>query len=1037
MDAAAGRHWLLYRPRLAAARAAAPGFPAPRPCYNDATFLHWAAGAVFHRPEAGIAALSHCGSTTPAAAAVQSPIPGSFLLASKGMSLMSPMMAIACAAMLVSGNEAVSANGAAASDRLPKIAFEKYTLPNGLQVILHQDHATPIVGVNVWYHVGSKNEKPGRTGFAHLFEHMMFQGTKHYNADFFGPLQKAGGKLNGSTSSDRTNYWETVPSNYLELALWMESDRMGFLLDAMTQEKLDNQRSVVKNERRQSYENRPYGLAFETILAAAFPPDHPYSWPTIGSMVDLDAASRDDIADFFRRYYNPANASLCIAGDFQPETAKRLVEKYFGPIPASPKIEKMKPQIPTLEKAVRLRMTDRVSLPRVYMVWHTTEMFAPDDAALDVLADVLGGGKPSRLFKSLVRDKQIAQDASAYQDSEELAGMFFVVATARPGHTLAELEAAILAEIRKLQDEPPTAEEVAQAVSRREAHMVHALASVSEFGGRADRLNMYNVYTGDPGYMSKDFERYLKVEPAAVQEVAKKYLHDKLVTLSVTPGKSQKIEPDPRATAEKARVEMAKKISRERLPAAAPIAEDADRTTLPKAAAEVQFHLPPIHRRQLANGMKLLVVENHKLPLVHVHVLLPSGRASDPPQKLGLASLMAAVWDEGTKTRSSEQIADALAGMGANLSLSADWDHCVARLDTLKRHLPRALDVANDVLQNPAFPADELKREQAQALGRLMQVRDEPNALANIAVLGTLYGQSHPYGRPPYGTPASLRSIGCDDLKAFYAGHIRPEQATAIVVGDVTADEIAAALDKTLGAWKSSGDAVATAYPAPPAAKPTRIILVDKPGAAQSVISVCQLGTFRTAPDYFPLVVMNSVLGGQFSSRLNMNLREDKGYTYGARTSFDWRVHQPGTYVASASVQTAVTAPALVEFLKEFEGIAGTKPVAAEELEFNRTYLTRGYPSGFETSGGVAGQLETLVSFSLSDDYFNTVVPKINAVTAADVRRAAEAHLHLDRLAIVVVGDRAKIQAALAKLPAGKGLQTVQFDEQFRIVPAK
>ncbi|MCR4412322.1 MAG: insulinase family protein, partial [Thermoguttaceae bacterium] len=527
---------------------------------------------------------------------------------------MSPLMAFAIGTMLTSAPEEPAAS---VDSRIPEIAFEKYTLPNGLEVILHEDHSTPIVGVNVWYHVGSKNERPGRTGFAHLFEHMMFQGSKHYDRDYFGPLQQAGGRLNGSTNQDRTNYWETVPSNYLELALWMESDRMGFLLPAMTQEKLDNQRDVVKNERRQSYENRPYGLAYETLLAAAFPPDHPYSWPTIGSMADLNAASRDDVADFFRRYYHPGNASLCIAGDFDPAEAKRLVAKYFGPIPAGPKVEKLRPRPAQPKGERRIRMTDRVGLPRLYLLWPTVPMYAADEAELEILADVLSGGKTARLDKALVREKQIAQDIQAFQNSQEIAGGMMIIATARPGHSLAELESAIQAEIDRLRAEPPSKEEVERAINRLEAQLIRSLESVSDFGGRADRLNMYNVFTGDPGYLKKDFARYVKVDPAGVQRVARQYLGTDRVVLEVTPGRETKITPDPRVEAEEARNRLAQSLRETRLPPAQEVPEDAARQSLPGAGPPPRFTLPPIRRGRLANGIEVLVVENHELPTVN------------------------------------------------------------------------------------------------------------------------------------------------------------------------------------------------------------------------------------------------------------------------------------------------------------------------------------------------------------------------------------------------------------------------------------
>ncbi|MBN2579722.1 MAG: insulinase family protein [Pirellulales bacterium] len=944
------------------------------------------------------------------------------------MKLLKPIVLIA---LLLAANLATAASG------IPAVPFEKYTLPNGLQVILHVDHSTPIVSVNVWYHVGSKNERPGRTGFAHLFEHMMFQGSKHHDTDYFAPLQEAGGNINGSTNQDRTNYFETVPANYLELALWMEADRMGFLLPAMSQEKLDNQRDVVKNERRQSYENRPYGLVQETILAAIYPAEHPYSWPTIGSMADIDNASREDVAGFFRRYYHPANASLCIAGDFDPAVAKRLVAKYFGPIPAGPKVEKISPMPARLKEAKRIRMADRVGLPRLYLAWPTVPYFAPDEPALDVLADVLTAGKTSRLEKTLVREKQLAQEVMAGQMSQEIAGMFMIVATARPGHTLEELEAAILDEIRRVQQQPPTGEEVTRTVNRLETQLIRSLETVHGHGGRADTLNLYNVLTGDPGYQSKEFERYLKVTPTDVQRAAEKYLGPVYLALEVVPGKETKIEPDLRIALAEQQAKLAAGGTEPASPPETDVADQSPWKALPSPGPTPKLNLPPFHREKLSNGMELLVVEKHALPTVALNLVFPVGRTAEPPSKLGLAGLTAAVWDEGTKTRTAEQIADELAGLGASLSCSTDWNTSAVRLFTLKRHLPAALAVYADVLRNPVFPERELAREKNILLGRLIQARNEPTILAMLAVGPTLYGPDHPYGQPPFGTPKTLASLAQADLADFYRGHFRPEQATLIAVGDVTPAELTAELEKALGGWKSeAADLPQEQLPPLPAPKPTRIVLVDKPGSAQSVITVAQVGPQRTSPDYYALSVMNTLFGGQFMSRLNMNLREAKGYTYGARSTFDWRIRQPGPFLAYSSVQTAVTAPALTEFLKEYRGITGAQPVQPAELDFGKAYLVRAFPADFETSGQIAGHLETLVEFRLPDDYFNAYIPRIDAVTADDVIDAAKKHIDLDRQAIIIVADRENVEPELRKLPAGKNLEAVRFDDNFRLVPA-
>ena len=434
---------------------------------------------------------------------------------------------------------------------LPPIKITEFTLANGLRVVLHEDHSTPIVAVNIWYHVGSKNEVPGRTGFAHLFEHMMFQGSKHYDKDYFGPLQEAGGTLNGSTNTDRTNYWEVVPSNFLELALWLESDRMGYLPDAMTEEKLNNQRDVVKNEKRQNYDNRPYGLVSAKIAETIFPPDHPYHWLTIGSLEDLSAASMDDVKDFFRRFYTPNNASLVLAGDINPGQARKLVEKYFGPLPRGPEKQSVSASMPGLQKTVRVTMEDRVSLPRIYITWNSTPQYTKDEPALDTVATIMTSGKGSRLYKSLVYEKQIAQDVSASNNTRELAGLFQIVVTAKPGKSLQELESAVNAEIEKLKTEAPSAEEMERAFNVRESSLIYGMQTVGGFGGKSDQLNLYSTYIGRPNYFQEDIQRYASVTADDVTTAAKTFLTDKRLVLTVIPRAKGKTTGESSATSTK------------------------------------------------------------------------------------------------------------------------------------------------------------------------------------------------------------------------------------------------------------------------------------------------------------------------------------------------------------------------------------------------------------------------------------------------------------------------------------------------------
>ncbi|HYY59386.1 MAG TPA: insulinase family protein, partial [Pyrinomonadaceae bacterium] len=623
---------------------------------------------------------------------------------------------------------------------LPPINFTDSRLDNGLRVILHEDHSTPIVAVNIWYHVGSKNEVPGRTGFAHLFEHMMFQGSKHYDNDFFVPLQEAGGTLNGSTNSDRTNYWEVVPSNFLELALWLESDRMGHLLDALTEEKLSNQRDVVKNEKRQNYDNRPYGLVGEQIAATMYPPAHPYHWLTIGSLEDLNAASLEDISDFFRRFYTPNNASLVIAGDIEPAEVHRLVEKYFAPVRRGPALEPVVATLPFLESEIRVTMEDRVALPRIYMSWHAVAAWAVDDAELDTLSAVLAGGKGSRLYKSLVYEQQIAQDVTAFNNSREIAGQFQIVATAKPGRSIEELEQAINHELDKIKrDAPPTLEEMERAYNARESSFVYSLQTVGGFGGRSDQMNLYAVFLNDPGYFQQDLERYRSVTAPEVSRAADTYLTDKRMVLAVKPGMrdgkqssagapapagpSNAIPPPAQQTAAPqipgTQSTTATPTSGAATAAATPVKQEAssvDRAagareqtkaeaaaTTPAGAAppatvahsgihskheeqarlgglyappepkpDPLFALPLIQRRKLSNGLEVVIVEHHDLPVVTLNVVLRTGAAADPPGSAGLASTTASLLDEGTTTRSALEISNELAAIGARLGTGAD-----------------------------------------------------------------------------------------------------------------------------------------------------------------------------------------------------------------------------------------------------------------------------------------------------------------------------------------------------------------------------
>ena len=875
------------------------------------------------------------------------------------------------------------------------IAFEKHTLSNGLDLILHEDHSIPMAAVNLWYHVGSQNEEPERTGFAHLFEHLMFEGSKHHDREYFLPLQEVGANINGSTSTDRTNYYENVPSEYLELALWLESDRMGYLLDAVDQKRLDVQRDVVKNERRQSYENRPYGLAGQEIRKALFPPNHPYHWQTIGSQEHLDAASLDDVHEFFKRFYAPNNASLSIAGDIDMQTAKSLAEKYFGDLQPVTPVSRLQRWQPQLDGEIRISLEDQVQLQRIFFAWIGPPRFDPDEAPLDVLMSILGEGRSSRLHRSLVYEKQIARDAGAYYAAMDIAGELRIDATIVPGGDIAEVERALFQEVDRVRSQPPGAEEVQRAINRIEAHYVRQLESVGGFGGRADLLNYFNVFTGDPGRLNTDLGRYLTVTPADVQRVARAYLTEGRVRLVVSPRDAVATSPS-----------------------------EVDRTVQPGPSRPSQFS-PPIPRRlQIAGGLDVVVVEKRNVPVVAAGVYFPGGAVNDPQDRSGLTSLAGRLLTEGTRSRSSIQIADEGDFIAARPSVGVDRENLMISTEALVRHWPKALDLLADIILNPVFPEAELERVRRERLTDLSRLRDDANAIANRVENGLLYGRDTPHGQPISGREASIAALTREELVQQHDRLILQGRPTFLIVGDVDAEEAAHQIEAAFGDWRFEGTIPESSH-SDASRQPGTIYLVDKPGAAQSVISASQLVGPRVQTDYVPMVVMNMVFGGQFTARLNMNLREDKGYTYGYRSGFDWRRTRSG-FSAGGAVQTAVTKEALAETLKEYHDLHANRPVGADEFEKAQLGLIRGFPPSFETPSQVLRRLLDLVHFGLPDNYLTDYVQSLEAVNLEDLHRVAEAQVDPESLTVVVVGDRATIEPGLREL----GLPVVNLDHE-------
>ncbi len=892
---------------------------------------------------------------------------------------------------------------------LPTIKFEKYTLPNGLVVILSEDHRLPLVSTNIWYHVGPANELPGRTGFAHLFEHMMFEGSKHVPGNSHIRFLEAAGAsdLNGTTDFDRTNYFETIPSNQLELALWLESDRMGYLPDKLDQASLTNQQDVVRNERRQSIENSPYGIVEEGVFHMLFPKSHPYHADVMGSHADIQAAKLEDVRNFFKLYYAPNNASLAIVGDFDSAQAKQLVEKYFGPLKRGAPVPKIAAVTPPITAERRAVIHDQVELPRVYMAWLTSPIFKPGDADADLASDILGGGKSSRLYKKLVYEKQIALDVSASQQSLILGSVFEIVVTARPGHTAGEMEKAIDEELAAFRKSGPTAVELERARNGTETGMIQGLERLGGFGGVADRLNEYNHYLGNPGYFPQDVRRYESATTESIRAFAEAQLKPTArVVVYGIPGKPD-LGPDVPTPPNQ---QKGKSTGGE-----AVNADAAWRDNPPKPAPARELNLPAPDGFKLSNGLTVYYHYRPGLPVASANLVFNTGSGANPVDKPGLASFTANMLQQGTAARNATQIADEAALLGTALSSGASMDSSSVASSSLTNNFPGVLDLISDIVLHPTFPPDEVERRRASRLAAFADERSDPDTILARTSVSALFGPRNPFGYDNSGTEPSIKAMTREDMMNFWKANYVPNNAALVVTGSIPIDDLKALAQSKFGAWKSGEFSV------PPIGVPdttkAKIIIVDRPGAQQTQLRLLQLGVARSNPDYPALEVMNSELGGLFSSRINLNLREQHGYTYGAASFFVYR-RSLGYFGAGGGMRTDATAPAVTEILKEIRRMIDTR-MTPEELSLAKDSQSRSLPGIFETSGGEAGALSEIFVYNLARDYFSTLPEKLNAVTAEDAEAVARKYLHPDQLILVCVGDRAKIEPELVKLDLG------------------
>jgi zinc protease len=871
------------------------------------------------------------------------------------------------------------------------IPYEKFVLDNGVTLIVHEDHKAPIVAVNVWYHVGSKNEKEGKTGFAHLFEHLMFNGSEHYNDDYFKPFDRVGATgMNGTTDFDRTNYFQEVPKNALDMALWMESDRMGHLLGAIDQARLDEQRGVVQNEKRQS-ENEPYGKVFTTAFRNIYPAGHPYSWPVIGYMEDLEAASLEDVQEWFREYYGAANAVLVVAGDVEPQQVRERVEHYFGHITAGPPLTKQDVWIPNVEGVHRQSMQDRVPQARVYKIWQMPEIGHPEATNLDLVAGILSEGKTSRLYKRLVFDDQIASDVAAFAFPLEISGLFGVIATAMPGQDLAAVDAAIEEEVARFLAEGPTADELERIVTTRKAGFIRGIERVGGFGGKSDILAQNEVYLGDPGFYKTTLARWQAADGAALKAVANKWMAKGHYALEVHPF-------DEYGATE----------------------NTVDRSAIPAPGPAPAVAFDDFERFELANGLRVVLAQRGAVPVVNLRMMVNAGYAADQFSLPGTANLAMDMLDEGTANRSALEISDELSLLGATLEVGSNLDVSTVSMSALKEKLPGSLDLFADVILNPVFPDQDYARLQKQQLAAIAQEKVQPIGMALRVFPKLIYGEGHAYSMPftGSGTEESVARIDTGGLKEFHASFFKPNNATLVVVGDVSRDELQPLLEKQFKGWTSGNVPQKNIAPVTQRTRST-VYLVDRPDSEQSVIFAGHVAPPKNNEREIAIEAMNEVLGGSFNSRINMNLREDKHWSYGAQSLLlDAEGQRP--FLVYAPVQTDQTSASMAEIQREVSEIRGERPPTPEEVMRAKDVKTLTLAGQWETANAVADSLAEMVRFGLPDDHWQRYPERVRALSDSQITAAAEEVVQPDGMVWVVVGDRAKIEVGIRELGYGE-----------------
>jgi zinc protease len=867
------------------------------------------------------------------------------------------------------------------------IPYERFVLPNGLKLLVYEDHKAPIVAVNVWYHVGSKNEKQGKSGFAHLFEHLMFNGSENFKDDYFQALERIGGTdVNGTTNSDRTNYFQNVPVAALDQVLFLESDRMGHLLGNIDQALLDEQRGVVQNEKRQG-ENQPYGKQWDLLTKAMYPKGHPYSWTVIGEMEDLNAASVEDVHEWFKTYYGTSNAVIAIAGDVNPQEIYAKVLSYFGDIPSGPTIERQEVNVPVHNGDTYQVYEDRVPETRILLAWNTPELGNKEDVQFDLISAILSSGKNSRLYKKLVYEDQTASSAVSFQASSEISSNFITYVNVKPGGNAEIVKATLLAELDNFIKNGPTEAELKRVKASYFADFIKGLERIGGFGGTSDILASNETFFGD----ASNYKKTLKyVQDATIEDLkatAQKWLTKGKHTLICNPFPEYSI-----------------------------VKSSVDRTKIPAVGTPKSANFPELERAKLSNGLKIILAKREGVPTIVMNLMVNAGYKSDYISSPGTAALAMNLLDEGTKELNALQINEKLQLLGANLSSYSDQDISNVYMNTLKPSFDASLGLFADVILNPAFPDKEFERLKTEQINGIRNEKSEPITMALRVMNKYLYGEGHPYSNPYTGSgyEATVEKLTREDIVKFYDTWMKPNNATLVVTGDIDMKELKSKLEKSLGKWKD-GIVPTIVFNKPAVNTKNTLYLMNRPESQQSVIIAGHLTEKYGAFSEIALEQMVSILGGDFTSRINMNLREDKHWAYGA-AGFVMDAQQERPFLMYAPVQTDKTAESVKELRKEILEFVTTRPATQKELDKVKTNQVLKLPGQWETNGAVNSSLYNLVKYNLPDDYYQKYDANVRSLSLIELQNVSKKAVKPNAVNWFMVGDKAKISEKLNEL---------------------